>query len=71
MNETKKASASTLAGRNTTQAKSYHRHFGESRKILKMCIGEALLCLAAGYSGSDGLQQFDRLLRKLYAGGAI
>jgi hypothetical protein len=71
MYEKKKASASTLAERNTTQAKSYHRYFGKSRIILKMRIGKVLLCLVAGQVGPDGWQVFDRLLRQLYEGGTI
>jgi hypothetical protein len=71
MYEKKKASALTLASRNSTQTKSYHRHFGESRKILKMRIGETLLRLIAVDEQPDTWQQFDQFMRQLYAGGAV
>jgi len=69
MSEIKMASSPKLAERNIEQSKSYRQTFGESRKkILKMRIGETLLCLAAGRAEPDGWQLFDRLLRQLYAG---
>jgi hypothetical protein len=59
----KEATLAGVAKINFIQAKSYRRHFGESRKILKMRIGETLLCLVAGIGQPDGWQQLEQLMR--------
>jgi hypothetical protein len=54
-----------------TPTTKYQTPSVQSSPNLKEFLGVLLLRLTAGYSRPDDLQQFDRLLRKLYAGGAI
>jgi len=69
--KTKKARGLTLAERNIKQKKLYQKGDGQSSPNLKELLGVLLLRLVTGQAQPDGLQQFDRLLRQLYAGGAL
>jgi hypothetical protein len=71
MPERKMATFAEAAKTNIEQAKAYHRHFWESSEILKEFLGVLLLRLVAGQAEPDGGQLFERLLRQLYAGGAV
>jgi hypothetical protein len=57
----KRASASTLARTNITQAKSYRK--GDRRSSLKIEIGEILFCLLTGQQSKDDWLLFERMLR--------
>jgi len=66
MSEKEKASASTLAESNITQAKSYHIPSVRARENLKEFLGVLLLCLVAGQAKPSGWRLFEVLLRRHY-----
>jgi hypothetical protein len=66
-----KAVSPKTAKENIEQSKSYREGHYLSSPNLKEMLGVLLLRLVAGYSGPDGWQVFDWLLRQLYEVGTI